>query len=1396
MVFNNITCRILIFYLFLTSQVWTQVNFKEFNFINIKDGISKVAVPCITQDKDGFIWIGTNGAGLYRFDGIDYLSYKHILNDSTSLISNIIYCSHLDYKNRLWIGTEEGLNLYERRFDRFKKIPIQRVKKNKNMSVTVSSLGSDKSGNIYVGTFENGLYKYDIDNDKIEQILVDGINLETSYININGIQVRGDGKVYAGSNIGLLEYDSNVNMLKKCLFSSENGNVSIDDSIESILLDNSNNIWIGTLENGLYKVAISNNNNQDSFKLNHYKITKKRILSMVQIPDGTLLIGTENDGLIHINKNGSVIKNYTLDKTDKDSIKSNSIWSLFVDNNQRIWMGYYNSGVAVYDKLYDKFNSLESVPGNSNSLQFSSVTAIEQDENGNYWISMDGGGIDIYNPKTKKFEHINKTSNTSYTGLTSFDIQTVFIDSKKNIWAGSWNNGLFFMKNGTKKFINYNSENTPNLDANSVLSFDEDSDGIIWIGTFHGGVVTYNPENKEFTNQYMPPFPENKFIGNAVRKVLVDSKNNVWVGTTEGLFRINKNRNSEYHVEFISNKETNSNRNKKSANHILSLYESSDGSIWFGTRGSGLCRYTKGGNFQWYNEMYEFTEESVSNIIEDKEGKLWVTVNSGLTKLNLKNNEITNFTLNDGLLSNEFNFNAVYKDKKGYLYFGNYKGIDFFNPKDISLNKTPPTLYLTGLKIFNKEVLPDKEDSPLKQVLAETQEIELNHNQSVFTIEYSGISYTRPEKNQYAYYLEGLEESWNYVGNLRSATYTNLDKGTYVFKLKAANNDGVWNETPLELKITILPPWWKTNWALVTYIMLFLGAIYMLNIVVQRRIKEKELLRNERIQRIQEDELHKNKIQFFTNISHEFRTPLTLMINPLQDIINDNTLNLPARIKEKHNVIYKNTQRLYRLINELMDFRKLELNKMSIKAQELNLVNFTKEIISYFKEEAFNRNIHLAVDADLPNIILWADQSMLEKIIFNILSNAMKVTPDGGAINIDILSKDDLHILPLVDETKPVKVVEIIISDTGPGLEKDQINKIFERFYQVKNLNKTYYGGTGIGLEVVQNFVQLHKGKIEVKSKLGEGTTFIITLPAGKNHFTEQELLSEVTSTIPQKEHFISNTYSTPSLDNNYKEEETEIEKTTKPHCILIVEDNIELRNYLKNELKKDYRIFTANNGKEGLEVAREMLPDVIITDVLMPEMNGFDFCKIIKTDIRTSHIPLLMLTAKTRIDDRIEGIGYGADAYMVKPFDLRLLKLRTSQLITSRKLIFDKYFGEISGAKEKTNTTSIDKEFIQKVLNFINENMSDSDLSVELLASELNLSRSQLYRKIKTLTGQTVNEFLRKTRLQRAKQLLESGSVNVSEVCYKVGFASPSYFTKCFKAHFGVLPTEIESNS
>ena len=1369
----------------LPVRFWSQETYEEFSFVSIKDGIAKTGVSTILQDHQGFIWIGTYGTGVYKFDGIDYIPYKHKLRDSTSLSNSRVECSYLDSENRLWIGTENGLNLYYTDLDQFRRVSLDKENPSREF---ILSLEEDTSKNLIIGTATFGLFKLNLNTFKVEKISNQTSTQNTSLLRINSIQHSNQGKTYVGTNYGLKEVDIVNNKLIDAKLYLENKDLlSLD--IERLYIDSENNLWVGSANQGVYKCKLSNDVNDIIVEAKSFNFSTKKIMSITELNNKTLLVGSENDGLFHIKNDGTVIKNYVSNKTEENSILHNSIWSLFVDKNERVWMGYYNSGVAVSDKLYDKFLNIKNLPNNDNSLKIGSVMGFAKYKPNELWIATDGGGIDIYNEKTSKITHVNSQNNLAYSGLTSDYIEVLFIDSQNNLWAGSWDNGIYVLPQGKKKFINYNVENTlGGLQSNTIMGISEDSNGVIWLATFYQGLHSFNPQTKTFTKHNSEEFVNNGLTNLSIRNVTVDSEDFIWLGTTNGLFRVKQQNNVSFKIDFLGNKMTEAYRNPSDANHILSIYEDKNNNIWIGTRGAGLCMYNKlKDEITWYNKFNGLNEKNVAAIVEDDQGYLWISGNTGLNKISLTDFEITNYTINDGLLSNDFNFGSVLKDNST-LYFGNFKGVDYFNPGKLKINNSPPSLYLTDFKLFNEKVIPKAKNSPLNKVISETSSISLTHKQSVFTIEYSGLNYTRPEKNSYAYYLEGYETTWNYVGQKRSATYTNLDPGDYIFKLKAANNDRIWNEIPLELKITILPPWWRTNWAIFSYLAIFLLGIYVLNLLTRSRIKEKELIRNERLQREQKDELNKKKLQFFTNISHEFRTPLTLILNPLKDILNNKALDLPQPVKNKHAIIYRNTDRLYRLINELMDLRKLELSKMNVRAQKINLVEFSESITSYFQEEAERKNILLNVDADLPNITVWADTKMLEKIIFNLLSNAIKVTPDGGAITIELLSASKPKTLPLIDQVNPTKTVEIHISDTGPGMEKHQIEKIFERFYQVEKQNKTYFGGTGIGLEVVQNFVKLHKGEIHVQSEVGEGTTFKIYLASGNAHFTENEIILNESSLHNRKEDFLNvSVVEVPEkLDENIQI------KTTK--TVLIVEDNVELRDYLKLELSNDYKILLASNGKEGVKIAREAFPDVIITDVIMPEMSGFEFCKIIKTDSSTSHIPLLMLTAKATIENRIEGLENGADAYMVKPFDLKLLKLRLSQLIKSRQLIFDKYFGAISGAEENTTATSIDKDFIQKLLNYINENLSDSNLAVEDIAKHLNLSRSQLYRKVKALTGQTANEFIRRIRLEKAKQILEKGNANISEACYSVGFASPSYFSKCFKAHFGVLPTEINT--
>jgi signal transduction histidine kinase/ligand-binding sensor domain-containing protein/DNA-binding response OmpR family regulator len=1375
--------------LLLCFSVHAQQQIKKLDFVSVNEGESKVAVTTIIQDHYGFIWLGTAGVGINRFDGIDTKNYKHALSDSTSLSNNNVYCSYLDAKNRLWFGTEEGLNLYNRDLDKFQRVPLYDADTNQKQNLSIRSLVGDTDNNIFIGTFGSGFYKLNLETFKIDKIKT-AEDVDDAFLTVFDIKQSAERKIFAGTNRGLLEYDTIKQVFKYTEINSKIA--TIKNAIYSLLIDN-NDVWIGTESDGLI-VLKDRGSGLSGYRVINSKVTNQRIFSMVKLQDGSVLCGSENDGLIHVNNQGELLKKYLYNKEDENSLLSNSIWSIFKDKDDRVWLGYYNSGVSLYDEFYDKFQDIKSERNNKNSLSSPSVTGLVKDDKDNLWICMDGGGVDVYNFKTQKLSHINTSNSDTFSGLNSDYLECVFLDSKNNLWFGSWNDGIFMLPKDSNQFINYNVDNTNGaLASNTILSITEDVEGNIWIGTFYKGLHAFNPKNQKFTRYNESPFIENGIVEVDVRKVLVDSRHNIWVGTTQGLFKVIKDAEEAYHIVSYRDKMSEAFGNDITANHVLTLYESFDKqSIWIGTRGAGLCKFNiVDETFTWFNKQNGFLGENITSIIESEKGNLWIGTNSGLYKYDIKTSEFTNYTENDGLLSNDFNINAAFKDINGSLFFGNYQGVDYFNPNDINTNTTAPLVYLTDFKIFNKLVTPNGKDSPLDKVISETKEIVLSHKKSVFTIEFTAINFTRSEKNQFAYYLDGLETSWNYVGNTRNATYTNLDYGTYVFKLKAANNDGIWNETPKNLKITILPPWWRTKWALFGYVLLFLVVLYLFNRIARDRIKEKQLIKYEREARKQKEELNEKKFQFFTNISHEFRTPLTLIMNPLQDVLSDNKFNIPEIVKAKLNTVHKNTDRLHRLITELLDFRKLELDKVRMNARELNLVAFIQEVISHFKEEAILKNITLSLDTSVLDIKVHADKSMLEKIVFNLLSNAIKVTPNGGVINVVVSLKDDKVILPLIDDVNPVEVAEIIISDSGPGIDELEVEKIFDRFYQVGNLNNTYYGGTGIGLEVVKSFVELHKGIIDVKSTLGVGTSFRINLPLGQSHISINNLIVE------EDEH--QNKDENLGIDkaNEAKFNTPQVKELTKSQSykLLILEDNLELLAYLKEELKDDYVIHAATNGVDGLKMATEILPDVIITDVIMPQMDGFEFCKQIKSNIKTSHIPLLMLTAKARIDNRMEGIELGADAYMIKPFNLRLLKLRLAQLITSRKLIFNKYFSVISELPENVKTTSIDKEFIEKVLNYINANISDPELNVEVLAAQMNLSKSQFYRKIKALTNQTANEFLRNIRLQKAKQILELGSATVGEVSYKVGFSSHSYFTKCFKNYYGVLPTSIEIN-
>jgi signal transduction histidine kinase/ligand-binding sensor domain-containing protein/DNA-binding response OmpR family regulator len=1371
---NNKISTIFFFFFLMIPNLFSQNSFENFQFLTIKEGISKRAVSSISQDHYGFMWFGTDGAGLYKYDGVNYTNYEYDWKNTNGINSNLIYATYIDTYNRLWVGTEEGLCLYDRNLNKFKKIDLKNAFAiGYSNAITVKSIIQYNTENLLLGTYAHGLFKLNLKSLKVETIQLNATLKFNSKINCFAKNKKGN--IYLGTDLGVLEYDSSSNKVLQAAWNTKK--ISVTDPIESLYIDAHENLWIGTMFDGLLKIS----GNQKTAKIDKFKISKNKILSVTGVNSNTVMCGTENDGLFLINENGNVVHRYLNSKSDNHSLRSNSIWSLYLDKDKRIWLGYYNKGVGIFDEQNAKFKSIESLPTNTNSLQTSSVTGIEKDNSGKLWISMEGGGLDVLDLSTKVFKHINNQDTKNYTGLTSTNILTVFIDSQQNIWLGSWNGGIYFLKKGSKRFVNFTSKNTTGLRSDQIFSFSEDSKGIIWIGTYMKGLHYYDPLKNEFHHCDSKPFVINNIKTANVRKVLVDSRNVIWVATIDGLYQVRRNSNAIFSVVSMKNLMSKSTKSNKSTNTILSLYESKNKIIWIGTAGSGLFSYNaKNNKLSWYTDFPGFKEKLVVAITESRDGAIWISGKTGITKLDLRNKKAINFSTDDGLLSNDFNNNAVLNDKNGDLYFGSYEGINYFNPNKTSTNIKEPLLYLNDLKLFNKSIHPNEPQSPLSKVLSETNQITLTHDQSVFTIEYIGLNYSYPSTNEYAYYLEGFEKNWNYVGNKRSATYTNLAPGKYVFKVKAAARGGSWNQKPLQLYIEILPPWWRTSLAYFFYFLLVAGVLYTINEYFQNRFKEKQAIEFERDKAMQIEKLNTKKLQFFTNISHEFRTPLTLILNPLAELIKNKSIELPHDVVNKLQIMHKSSDRLSKLINELMDFNKLQFNQVVVQVHKIEVVGFTKDLISYFDEEASSRDIALAFESNITELYDWLDPKMIEKIIFNIVSNAFKVTADHGFIKINLNVSQKTEQFPLTNSEKDFPCFEIAITDTGAGLDKKDIKKIFDRFYQVNNLSKAYYGSTGIGLEVVRGFVELHKGKIEVESELGVGSTFTVTFPLGNDFFTEDEIVKETFKReVKINSHLLS-------AINKEKRSEPESEKV---HTILIVEDNTELRNYLKNELKKEYKVLIAENGQKGLELALEKSPDIIMTDVIMPIMNGLDFCKNIKKDLKTSHIPLLMLSAKAMVKDKLEGIDSGADIYLSKPFDMDILKSSLVQLLTSRQIMFNKFYHGIS-KKTKAKTTTVDNDFIQKILNFIHENINESDLSVEILASKVFLSRSQLYRKIKTLTGVSVNEFIRNVRLEKAKELIALGNNNINEISYKVGFTSPSYFTKCFKEKYGHLPT------
>ena len=1354
----------------INSFFFAQVSAQDpsFLFVETSPDLGNRAITCMTTDNNDHMWIGTYGGGLKRYDGLNVETYNHDPFSKSSISNSTVY--DLIYKKNqgLWIATQNGINLFDLNTKSFSLFNPS------SESISAHALCDIGDNYLVVGTHQKGIYFFDTDLKKFDKIRIPNIIDERGLL-INDIVVDQLKRVWIGSNYGVFIVDRNSMKLTRASFRFLEIKNPNNSEVLSLQKDHFGNIWVGTAENGLFKILPGGLN---SFDVEHYNITKKRIFSVQEYNDRYMILGSENDGLFVVSYDGKVLKKYLKEKGNSYGIQSNSVWSILCDSRNRIWLGFYDQGLVKFDPNHFKFKFLQNNTISKVRPFPLSISSIVKDNKKRIWFSSVDNGVFVYDSFKNKYIHLNDPKNSIAKGLNSLDIPSLFIDSQQNVWIASWYNGLYFLRNGAKRFININTDSTPNkLKSNRVVSFSEDSNGLIWIGTFSGGLYSYDLNSNKLIHYGEKQFIDYELDKGNIRKVIVDAFDNIWLGTRKGIFKYNPKTKV---ITSINGKIQGVIKNLSSNFIVFSIYEDANNTIWIGTDGYGLLSYSPAEDkITWHGDGKEIRNMSINSITQTYDGSFWLGSDNGLIRFDTDTDDYRIYDRSDGLLNNNVNRNSFFNEQNT-LYFGTIGGINFFNPIDIPLNESLPKVTFQKLKISNNEISISK-NSPLNKSLNQLDTLILKHNQSSFSIDYMGVGHTRSEKNSYAYMLEGFEEDWNYVGHQRTANYTNIKPGDYVFRLKAANNDGYWTEKSKNIFIKVLTPWWLSWLAKILYIVVFIWLAYYIYSLITLRISEKRKAELERGQRKQLEELNNRKIQFFTNISHEFRTPLTLILNPLESLLSDNKItNLPQEILDKHKIIHRNTKRLKRLIDELMDFRKMQFSELKIRVQEVDLMETISNITSHFKEEAKYRKIDFQINfsKSIPKKI-WIDTSMFDKILFNLLSNAFKATNENGKIKVKISYYKQGVIFPLIDENNTQGAFEFEISDTGIGIKNDNIKNIFKRFYQNEENNEQYYGGTGIGLEVVKKFVDYHKGKIDVESQQGVGTSFKVFLP-------DTNLLSS-TSDKSVDNRKLSGLIAKNSNDHNY-ESQINTSKPSKQNTILIVEDNMELREYLKFELKNQYQVIEASNGKKGLETAKKNKPDIIIADVMMPEMDGFQMTKLLKSNKSTSNIPIIILTAKVGENERIYGIDSGADVYLKKPFSVNLLRTHLRQLIKSKERFYETYFKSLD---MEINLTGGDKKIIADVINVIGENLSKEDLCVQDIANQLALSRSKLYRKIKEMTGKSANEMIRTMRLEKSKELLVISDMTIGEICYKVGFSSPSYFTKRFKEHTGLIPKE-----
>ena len=1358
----------------LVAQSLVKCFAQEYRFAHVdsRQGLSHNYVKAVYRDKTGFLWIGTE-SGLNRFDGYSVKVYRNDPSDSTSLLTDDIGRIFEVPGGKLGIVTTTlGLCFYTPETETFSNDSRFLRKFSITNPDDIINIINDRVGNYWFLLKNNGLVCYN-EEKKSATLLKHADNDSSSIVSntVTSIVRHADGSYWIAHSNGVVEnivFKKNKFTVEKRISFLQKHLLEKDKFLWcELMIDRDGDVWCYAPNADVGVLYY----NRDAHKIRHIGKNSKDIAlasdlitGLVQDNQGNIWMSSVLDGIYVFNKNNFSVKKISNDPETDASLSENSVTVMFKDEDGIIWAGTYKKGLNFFHENMIRF-PVYSRHSKPYALPFEDINRFVEDRKGNLWLGTNGGGLIYFDRHTGKFTTYKHNPKDPHS-LSSDVIVSLCLDYEDKLWIGTFYGGLNCFDG--KKFIRYqhDASNPTSLSGKSVWEILEDSEHRLWIGTLDGGVSVFNRKNNTFTHYYHRD--QRSLYSPYISTIKEDSKGNIWFGTSTGIDVLMKESGGIVHFESERN-----NPASLRSNIIQGVLEDSKGRLWIGCQGALSLWQRETNSFINFTEKDGLPHNTIMSMAEDAEGRLWLGTPNGLScatiiaesgKVRLT---FTNYSEVDGLQGQRFNEDAALRTRNGELVFGGANGFNLFRPGDIGHNKTIPRLVLTDFQLFNRSVHPGNANEhhfTLPSSIVTNPSIVLTANDNVFSVEFAALNFIQPSKNKYKYKLEGFNQDWLLTdANNRRVTFTNLDAGDYVFRVIAANNDGVWNEKGVSLPIKVLPPFWKSRKAIVIYLLVLIVLLHITRKLIQQRERMKFAIKQQQEEAMRSREMDMMKTKFFTNVSHEFKTPLSLILSPLEKL----SVQVVDSEQRKHiDLIQKNAKRLLNLVNQLLDFRKMEVHDIRFHPSEGDLIRFVREAVYSFADLSEKKNIKLTFDSNTSLLEVTFDHDKVEKILFNLLSNAFKFTMGNGEISVIVNVKD----------SSDNNIVEIVVKDTGIGIPLEKQELIFERFFQNDLPSTLTNQGSGIGLAITKEFVRIHGGTIRVESEVGKGSSFIVVLPLKKLVHTVHETINEPPSVV----------------QDNPKEDQSE-PVGDKP-LILLVEDNEDFRFYLKDNLKISYSVIEAESGEEGLKKAISQYPDLIVTDVMMPGMSGIDLCKTIKSDQRLSHIPVILLTARSGEEQRLEGFEVGADDYIPKPFSFPILESRIKNLISLRKDLHT-LFAKKNGIKaSEIQITPLDEQFVQKVVQAIENNIANSELTVVDLSRELGVSRAQFFRKVQELTGKSPLELIRTIRLQYAAQLLEKSQLSVAEIAYRVGFNNPKYFARHFKDQYHVLPSAYAS--